>query len=131
MGEHGASRNLSGEWRSWYRYYSSSRQEEFEDEHRVMLYQKGRRLSGTSIPDQSGSKLTLKLEIDGRDINGTWQERTSPAGYYQGRLLRGALTLILAQDASHMEGLWTGVDSDYRFVNYGKWIFEKIQTGTT
>jgi len=75
---------MSGIWSSRYLYYSNGRDEQFEGQHYLVLRQDGQRIRGQSLPHSMDSLLRVNLSLEGSVATGTWTERTSPAGYYQG-----------------------------------------------
>ncbi|MBX4191097.1 hypothetical protein KW794_03330 [Candidatus Saccharibacteria bacterium] len=115
-------RDLSGIWQSHYEYGDGK-----QSQHQVNLRQDGSEIIGTSLPDPSSSKVTLKLQIDDNVISGVWHERTSPQGHYKGREFGGHLQLILDDEAKKMAGKWIGYNSDKTNINSGKWTLEKIK----
>lgn len=79
-----------GVWHSRYLYYSSGRQGELVGEHYVVINQQGSQLSAQSLPNSLHSLLTLDLAVSDSTVTGTWIERTSPTGYYNGAVYRGS-----------------------------------------
>jgi hypothetical protein len=112
--------NLDGIWRSEYTYFSSGRQQEFTDVHYVVLRQSGQQLSIESLPHTTGSEVSLNLALDGLFATGTWQERTSPTGYYKGAIYRGAIQLLVAPSLTQMTGKWIGFGKNFT-INNGDW----------
>ena len=113
------SKNLTGIWKSHYRYPSTSRGGEFEGEHDVRLTQKGRWLVIESLPGQK-SYLLIRLSLDDNIATGSWQEVSNPSGYYQGAIYHGAIQLVLDADGKHLRGKWIGFGKDME-VNVGPW----------
>jgi hypothetical protein len=66
------------------------------------------------------SKVRLALTVDGLAATGTWEERTSPTGYYKGTIYRGAIQLLLTPSMTHMTGKWLGFGKDFA-INKGAW----------
>jgi hypothetical protein len=116
-GSHG---QLSGIWLSKYSYFSSGRNESFQDLHYVVLRQQGNRLTGQSLPHTTDSKLHLELATDNSVVTGTWMEKTSPTGYYKGATYHGALQMLLDPMGRRMRGKWLGFGRDFE-VNTGDW----------
>src|SRR5690349_10965406 len=77
-------------------------------------------LSVESLPQSSGSVVTMNLTVDGLTATGTWEERTSPTGYYKGAVYRGAIQLLLAPSGTRMTGRWIGFGKRFR-INNGDW----------
>jgi len=46
----------------------------------------------------------MRLMVDGMTANGSWEEETSPTGYYKGAVYRGALQFLVGPSG----GLLTG-----------------------
>ncbi|SDY09772.1 hypothetical protein SAMN05444365_101657 [Micromonospora pattaloongensis] len=112
--------DLRGIWRSEYTYMSSGREEEFRDVHFVVVDQKGRNLNVTSLPHSTGSNVRIALTLDGLAATGTWEERTSPTGYYKGTIYRGAIQLLLTPSMTHMTGKWLGFGKEFS-IDTGAW----------
>ena len=116
---------LSGVWRSRYRYTSSARKGEFENEHLMRMHQRNDGLVIESIPKADKSYLIVHLILDGNIATGTWQEETEQGGYYKGAIYHGAIQLVLSTDKKHLEGKWVGFGRDME-VNVGPWSFDYI-----
>ncbi len=116
----GEARNLSGIWRSEYAYYSNGRGSDFTDVHYVAIRQQDDALVIESLPQASGSEVSMRLAVDGLTATGTWEERTSPTGYYKGAVYRGAIQLLLAPSGTRMTGRWIGFGKRFR-INNGDW----------
>jgi hypothetical protein len=104
--------DLSGIWLSRYTYHSSGRAEEFHGEHHVSVRQHGDRLVCRSLSKPEESKLRLNLSVAGAIATGTWTERTSLSGYYQGATYHGTLQLIVSPMGRAMGGRWLGFNRD-------------------
>lgn len=115
-----AAANLSGIWRSEYAYYSTGRAADFTDVHYVAVHQQEASLSIESLPQSSGSIVTMRLAVDGFTATGTWEERTSPTGYYKGAVYRGAIQLLLSPSGRRMTGRWIGFGKNFQ-INNGDW----------
>ena len=118
-----AGENLSGQWLSRYSYYSSGRDEELRGEHTVRLRHTGGQIIGTSEPVEHESRLVLELNLRGAIATGTWTERTSPVGYYQGAVYHGAIQLAVGPHRRTMSGRWLGFGKQFE-VNTGDWHLE-------
>lgn len=116
----GASTDLSGVWRSEYSYYSTGRGRDFSGVHYAVLRQDGTSLSVSSLPHTTGSELSMSLSLDGMTATGSWEERTSPTGYYKGAAYRGALQLLVSPSGGQLTGRWLGFGKDFR-INNGDW----------
>jgi hypothetical protein len=117
--------NLEGIWRSHYDYTSSSREGSFENEHYVVISQKGNHVTIKNLPHTSESKIELRLEQDGRVLTGTWKECTSPTGYYKGKMYHGAIQLAVNEDRTYIDGKWLGFGADLE-INVGRWNFTRL-----
>ena len=111
---------LSGIWRSQYSYYSSGRGQQFSSVHYVIIRQRARQLTIASLPHSTGSELELSLAVDGPTVTGSWEERTSPNGYYKGAIYRGAVQLLLDPSGGCMTGKWLGFGKRFE-INTGDW----------
>lgn len=119
-GSQGELSDLSGIWRSEYSYYSLGRGQQFSSVHYVIIRQQARQLSIESLPHSTGSELKLSLTVDGLTATGSWEERTSPTGYYKGAVYRGAMQLLVAPSGGRMTGKWLGFGKRFE-INTGDW----------
>src|ERR1043166_4689980 len=99
-----AEQKLSGIWRSKYRYTSSSRKGEFENEHLMRMHHKGTQLVLESVPDPKKSYVIVRLSFDGNIATGSWQEETEKDGYYKGAIYHGAIQLKVSDDKRKLTG---------------------------
>ncbi len=116
----GEAASLSGVWRSEYGYYSTGRGQQLSDTHYVVVRQQGAALTVESLPHTSGSQLVMHLAVDGMTATGTWEERTSPTGYYKGAVYRGAMQLLIEPSGGRMTGRWLGFGKNFQ-INNGDW----------
>lgn len=112
--------DLSGIWRSEYSFYSTGRGQELASMHYVVVRQQGRSLAIESLPHSTGSGLTMSLSLDGVSATGSWEERTSPTGYYRGAVYRGAMQLLVAPSGRQLTGRWLGFGKNFQ-INNGDW----------
>ncbi|WP_412753281.1 helix-turn-helix domain-containing protein [Krasilnikovia sp. M28-CT-15] len=110
----------SGVWLSRYRYYSSSRAQEFDSAHYVVILQHGDRLTVRSVHRPHTSLLTMDLAVDGSVITGTWVEETEAEGYYRGARYHGAIQLLAEPTGRRFAGKWVGFGKDMD-INTGPW----------
>jgi transcriptional regulator with XRE-family HTH domain len=113
---------LSGIWRSEYGYYSSRRDQHNTDTHYVVVRQAGDALTIESLRHSTGSELKLNVSLDGMFATGTWEEKTSPTGYYKGAIYRGAIQLLVSPSLTAMTGKWIGFGKNFS-INNGDWSF--------
>lgn len=116
----GGAVDVSGIWRSEYSFYSTGRGQELASMHYVVIRQQGSSLSVESLPHTTGSELTMSLSLDGVSATGTWEERTSPTGYYKGAVYRGAMQLLVAPSGRQLTGRWLGFGKNFQ-INNGDW----------
>lgn len=119
---------LSGIWLSRYEYPSTSRGQTFSNEHYVTLTQQGDRLIVRSVPG-SASTVKMELEVNGQVVTGTWNEQTSPDGYYQGAFYAGAIQLLIDPTGRKLTGKWVGYGKDFE-VNTGPWTLRLVTDDT-
>jgi hypothetical protein len=112
--------DFSGIWRSEYSFYSTGRGQELASTHYVILRQQGRSLAVESLPHSTGSELTMNLSLDGMSATGSWEERTSPTGYYKGAVYRGAIQLLVTPSGRQLTGRWLGFGKNFQ-INNGDW----------
>jgi hypothetical protein len=111
--------DLSGVWKSEYSFYSDGRGQELASMHYVVIRQQGNALSIESLPHSTGSELRMELALDGMSATGTWEEKTSPTGYYRGAVYRGAMQLLV-ESGGQMTGRWLGFGKRFQ-INNGAW----------
>jgi hypothetical protein len=111
---------LTGIWRSNYRYPSSGRDGEFTSEHILRLRRDGSHLIFESLPEGNESYVIIRLSIEGNIASGSWQEATSPGGYYKGALYYGVIQLVVDKGGKNLRGKWLGFGKD-ESVNSGLW----------
>lgn len=117
--------SLTGIWRSHYEYTSSSRSGIFENEHYVVIQQRGKHVTVKNLPHTSESVIELKLEQDGQVLTGTWRECTSPTGYYKGKVYHGVIQLVINKKRTYIEGKWLGFGANLE-INTGNWSFTRL-----
>lgn len=117
-----SSADMNGIWRSEYTYFSSRRNAEYTDMHYVVIRQNQKAVAVESLKHPTGSELSLSLALDGMFATGTWQERTSPTGYYRGAIYRGAIQLLVEPSLTSMTGKWVGFGKNFS-INNGDWTF--------
>jgi formamidopyrimidine-DNA glycosylase len=116
---------LTGIWRSTYQYPSSGRPGKFASEHTVRLRREGKYLIFESLPEGNESYVIVRLALEGNVASGSWQEATSPAGYYKGALYYGVIQMIQSADGKRLRGQWLGFGKDEE-VNAGLWDLEYV-----
>jgi transcriptional regulator with XRE-family HTH domain len=110
----------SGVWLSRYRFYSSSRSQEFESLHYVVVLQHSDRLTVRSLHGSARSLLTMDLVVDGNVVTGTWVEETESGGHYRGARYHGAIQLLAEPTGRRMTGKWVGFGKEMD-INTGPW----------
>lgn len=129
----GAARSAGGYtgiWLSRYHYYSSSRGQEFDNAHYVVLLRHGDRLTVRSVHGAQKSMLTMDLVVDGNVITGTWAEETEADSYYRGARYHGAIQLLAEPTGRRLTGKWVGFGKDMD-VNTGPWELTFQDASTT
>jgi transcriptional regulator with XRE-family HTH domain len=122
---------LTGIWLSRYEFVSSGRGgETFADLHHVLLIQHGAGVQVRSLTESNPSTLIMDLTQNGAVITGTWSERTSPGGYYQGAVYHGAVQFLLDLTEHRMRGQWVGYGRDFD-LNTGPWTLELVSGDTS
>jgi len=112
--------DLSGIWRSEYSYFSTGQNASFSDIHYVVISQTGAQIEAKGLPHTTGSEVSLSLSVSGLATTGTWEERTSPTGYYKGAIYRGAIQMLLSPTLTEMTGKWLGFGKNFA-INNGDW----------
>ena len=115
-------KDLSGVWRSHYKFTSSQRKSEFDVEHLMKAHRRGNWLTLETTGEKNESYLLVRLHIDDNVATGTWEEQTDKEGYYEGTVYHGAVQLLIAPDGKRMEGKWVGIGHDAQ-INVGPWDF--------
>lgn len=122
--------SLSGIWHSRYHYHSDGRNQDFDCEHYVVFKQEGDRLIGESLPATNESVLRLDLAVNGTAATGSWSERTSPTGYYHGRVYHGAIQLVIDPMGKSMTGRWVGMSRKFT-VNSDTWELHWVEDASS
>lgn len=120
---------LSGIWLSVYEYESSGRGQAFTDRHYVLVLHRGDKVQVRSLAGSAPSELVMDLTQNGHVLTGTWTERTSTGGYYQGSVYHGAIQLLLEPSGRRMAGKWAGFGREWD-VNTGPWSLELVTADT-
>jgi hypothetical protein len=94
-------------------------------EHRMEASVEGDRLTLRSLPDETGSVVTVDLLVEGSIATGAWRERTAPGGVYAGKEYFGAIHLFILEDGQALRGKWIGFGSKPGEVNSGAWEFTR------
>ena len=110
----------SGIWLSRYQYYSSSRGQNFDNLHYVVILQHDDRLTVRSTHGADKSLLTMDLVVDDSVVTGTWVEETEVDGYYRGARYHGAIQLLAEPTGRRLAGKWVGFGKQMD-VNTGPW----------
>jgi hypothetical protein len=101
--------DFSGIWLSEYTFHSSSRDKDIQSKHYVRILQDGNTLVVESVPELNESYLIARFSLDDNSIvTGSWEECTSPGGYYKGAVYYGAAQMIFDPSAKSMKGTWVG-----------------------
>lgn len=116
MAEH----NLNGKWHSVYHYVSSSLPGLFDSAHEVEVIRKGEDIMIESLPNNEHSYLIMRLKFDDNVATGTWEEHSSPDGYYKGEIYTGAAQLVLTDDGDMFHGMYVCYDRR-KEVRSGHW----------
>ena len=120
--------DFSGIWHSNYQYTSSAKPGEFSSEYDVKILQKGNNLVVESLPNKEGAYVVLRLSLDGRIATGTWEEHTSPGGFYKGTIYHGAVQLVVDEDGEAMHGKYVGFSRTMKvFAN--DWSLKRLAPG--
>ena len=124
--------DLAGIWHSTYTYTypSTSRSQEFTDQHFVVLRHSSGGLTGHSLPTKQGSELELHLSLERAVATGTWTERTAPSGYYKGRRLPRDNPARRRPDGPHHDRQALGFSKDFK-VNSGPWTLSRVEESTS
>lgn len=105
-----AAQDFSGVWHSVYHYISTSLPGLFDSEHDVKIVQEGEHLIIESLPNDEKSYLVMRLKLDSGVATGTWEEHSSPSGYYKGEIYTGAIQLILTDQGDMFHGMYVAHD---------------------
>jgi hypothetical protein len=120
---------LRGIWHSRCQYPSSSAPGTmFVGANYVVLDHQGEHVTITSLPDGIGA-VSMKLDLEGQILTGTWRVQTSPEHHYAGEERHGAIQLVVGATGRDLVGAWCGYGRDY-VVNTGAWTLEFITPDT-
>lgn len=114
---------LTGIWLSRYEFESSDRGT-LSNRHYVLVLQRGAVLTVHSMR-ASASRLSLRMDVNGTVVTGTWTEQTSQDGYYRGAVYHGAIQMLLAPTGRSMAGKWVGFGRRLE-VKTGAWSLELV-----
>jgi len=117
--------DFSGIWQSKYKFHSDSRNKDFEGTHLVRIYQRHNKLVVESLPEVNKSYVIMNLNVNDNAATGTWQETTSPDGYYKGATYHGAMQMIIDPNGKSMNGVWIGSGKNNR-IKTGPWSIEYL-----
>lgn len=125
----GGSNNVfSGKWECRHWYPSNNHDGDEVTKHIMNANQAGNRITMTSLQDEHGSYLTVRLNVEQGLATGAWQETTALEGEFKGMTYSGAMQLIISDDEQQMDGKWVGIgrekldDGSYEPRIYtGKW----------
>jgi hypothetical protein len=117
--------DFRGMWQSSYVYPSGSKVR--RSEHFMKASVEGDRVTMRSVPDETGSIVTVDLLIEGPIATGAWRERTSPSGSYAGKEYFGAIQLWVLDGGQVMRGKWVGFSSKPGEIKSGEWEFTRSE----
>jgi hypothetical protein len=119
--------DLSGDWRSYYRYQSNRRSDaDFWGQHTLQVTQDGNKLKLKSVAkDPSHVEMELTLDETTHTLRGTWREETEKDGHYHGKAYEGTVSFRLSENADHMSGVWHGKGSDGK-MNSDIWELARV-----
>ncbi|SRR6266702_8438308 len=118
--------DLTGTWLSYYEYGQGPDNEPQTSEHRVAFVQGDNNTwTGTSLPNDEGSELTITVRQNGNEFQGDWHERSSLAGSYAGREFGGVILLLLQSEGVNLNGMWLGASSTTGEVKSGAWTLQR------
>lgn len=121
--------DVSGVWHSEYHYTSSAKEGQFKSEYDVKIVQDGSNIVVESLPNKEGSYVVMRLSLDGRIATGTWEEHTSPTGFYKGTIYHGALQLIADEDGNALRGKYVGFSRTMK-VYADDWVLTRLPQET-
>ena len=124
MSNSAQSEQFSGIWHSKYKYPSSGRAAEFENEHDLRAYQDGNQVVFESVPG-SKSYVIIRMTVHDNIATGNWQEETEKEGYYKGAVYYGSIQMVLSEDGKVFDGKWVGFGKDME-VNVGPWTLTYV-----
>jgi len=124
-------KTYAGVWYAQVTYPSKDDSGEDVTENRMEAVQKGRDIVLTSIPNDEGSHMVIRLSTDDNIATGTWHETTSPSGDFGGAMYSGAGQMVIHEDEQLMEGQWAGVGYDRKqnksYVYTGRWKLSRVE----
>ncbi len=123
---------LTGIWESRCAYQSSSRgHETFTDLANLVVVHAGNQITARSIAGSvtDDGSILMRLELRGRIITGTWEQKTGAESYYRGGVFHGAVQFQVDASGTSMTGAWTGFGREFD-VNTGRWQLLRRETGT-
>jgi transcriptional regulator with XRE-family HTH domain len=124
---------FNGVWLSQYEYFSSGRDQAFQQFHHAIVLQHGDRLTVRSLPDSAHpgkSTMEMDLTVDGSVVTGTWVEQTSTDNYYRGARYHGAIQLLAEPTRRRLTGKWVGFGKSGE-TNTGPWTLSFLDASTS
>lgn len=124
-----AKQDFSGIWHSAYHFTSSRRPGNFDSEYDLTITKNGDKLTLESVPNDEKSHMFVSLRLNGSHATGTWQETTSPDGFYEGMVYEGAAQFAVDLEAGTLVGKWVTYGSDGK-VGAGDWEVTRLPEAT-
>lgn len=121
-----AKHDFAGIWHMVYHFTSSRRPGNFNSEYKLKITEEGSHITMDSLPNTEQSHMFVRATLNGRILTGTWQENTSPEGFYKGMVYEGAVQLAIDQDNRRMVGKWLTYGSDGK-VGAGDWEMTRLK----
>jgi len=109
-----------------YHFTSSRRPGNFDSEYDLKITDKGVHIVMESLPNPEQSHMFVHAILNGKVLTGTWQEATSPEGFYKGIVYEGAVQLAVDLERGKMVGKWLTYGSDGK-VGSGDWEMTRLE----
>jgi hypothetical protein len=103
---------FAGIWFAQVSYPAMDDRSEETTKNRMVAHQQGNEVVFTSVQNQEGSYMVIRMSIADNTATGTWHETTSPTGKFGGAMYSGAGQLVIDDDAQCIQGQWAGMGLD-------------------
>ncbi len=118
--------DFSGIWHMVYHFTSSQRPGNFDSEYDLKITEEGDHIIMDSLANAEQSHMFVRVTQNGKILTGTWQESTSPEGFYKGVVYEGAVQLAMDLENGRMVGKWLTYGADGK-VGAGDWEMTRLK----